>query len=175
MKCTPVSCSKALVVSICCALGWLSAQPVALSQERLGQERLGQERLGQERLGRGPEPVGRVRESSSTLPPPVNLARPTPDPGFAARSPSDSAQSWNYLAEQKRQEDPKAAIRRKAELKAAQRQARLAAQQWYGVSNARPTVSATPTMSVYSTARVTPGPAPNQWRISDRVVIHDLP
>lgn len=55
-----------------------------------------------------------------------------------------------YLHEQRRYDDPKQAVRRKAELKTAQRMQRLAAQKWYGVSNARPTASAQPFMDLYS-------------------------
>ncbi len=49
-----------------------------------------------------------------------------------------------YERERERYEDPKAAIRRRAELKAQQRAARLASQKWFGVSNSRPIVSCTP-------------------------------
>ena len=49
-----------------------------------------------------------------------------------------SPEMWLYLQEQKRHDDPKQAVRRKAEMRAAQRQNRLAAQRWFGVSNLRP-------------------------------------
>lgn len=55
-----------------------------------------------------------------------------------------------YLHELKRHDDPKQAVRRKAELKTAQRNQRLAAQKWFGVSNARPMASAQPFMDLYS-------------------------
>jgi len=55
-----------------------------------------------------------------------------------------------YLHELKRYDDPKQAVRRKAELKTAQRNQRLAAQKWFGVSNARPMASAQPFMDLYS-------------------------
>jgi len=55
-----------------------------------------------------------------------------------------------YLHEQKRLDDPKQAVRRKAELKTAQRNQRLASQKWFGVSNARPMASAQPFMDLYS-------------------------
>ncbi len=55
-----------------------------------------------------------------------------------------------YLYELRRHEDPKQAVRRKAELKTAQRMQRLAAQKWFGVSNARPMASAQPFMDMYS-------------------------
>jgi hypothetical protein len=46
--------------------------------------------------------------------------------------------------------DPKWAVRRNAEFRAAQRRGRLAAMKWYGISNSRPTASATPFTGVYS-------------------------
>lgn len=55
-----------------------------------------------------------------------------------------------YLHEQRRNDDPKQAVRRKAELKTAQRMQRLAAQKWFGVSNSRPSASAQPFMDLYS-------------------------
>lgn len=55
-----------------------------------------------------------------------------------------------YLHQLQRYDDPKQAVRRKAELKTAQRNQRLAAQKWFGVSNARPMASAQPFMDLYS-------------------------
>lgn len=57
---------------------------------------------------------------------------------------------WIYSQEMKRYEDPQLALRRKAELKAAQRASRLAAMKWFGFSNARPQANPVPFMSVYS-------------------------
>ncbi len=42
------------------------------------------------------------------------------------------------------------AIQRKAELKAAQRQRRMATQKWFGYSNSRPSASSAPFMGIYS-------------------------
>jgi len=44
----------------------------------------------------------------------------------------------------RRYDDPWAAVRRKAEFRAAQRQRRIAAMKWYGYSAARPTANPTP-------------------------------
>lgn len=66
-------------------------------------------------------------------------------------SPSQmTPEMYLYLHEQKRLDDPKQAVRRKAELKTAQRNQRLASQKWFGVSNARPMASAQPFMDLYS-------------------------
>jgi hypothetical protein len=73
---------------------------------------------------------------------------PTTIPGV---SPSQmTPEMYLYLHEQKRNDDPKQAVRRKAELKTAQRNQRLAAQKWFGVSNSRPMASAQPFMDLYS-------------------------
>lgn len=54
---------------------------------------------------------------------------------------------WIYEQERIRYEDPALAVRRRAELRGAQRSARLAAMKWYGISNSRPTMSPTPSMN----------------------------
>lgn len=51
---------------------------------------------------------------------------------------------WFYQQEMQRYDDPAQAVRRNAEFRAAQRQARIAASAWYGVSRSRPTVNASP-------------------------------
>ncbi|MBL9124318.1 MAG: hypothetical protein JNG90_11850 [Planctomycetaceae bacterium] len=53
---------------------------------------------------------------------------------------------WFYQQELKRAQDPKQAIRRRAEYRAAQRERRLASQEWYGVSPLRPNANITPWM-----------------------------
>jgi hypothetical protein len=57
---------------------------------------------------------------------------------------------WFYQQESRRYDDPKQAVRRKAEFKAAQRERRIAAMQWYGYSNARPTANASLFTGSYS-------------------------
>lgn len=63
---------------------------------------------------------------------------------------SSHPEMWIYLQEQKRYNDPRAAVRRNAEAKGEQRQARLASMKWFGYSNSRPSASPTPTMGTYS-------------------------
>ena len=70
---------------------------------------------------------------------------------------------WMYNQELRRYEDPQQAVRRKAELKASQRSARLAAMKWYGFSNARPQANPVPFMSAYSPAWVGNGPDRYDW------------
>lgn len=57
---------------------------------------------------------------------------------------------WFYLQEMRRYDDPSLARRRRAEMTASARRARLFSQQWYGVSNLRPSVNAVPMMYRYS-------------------------
>jgi hypothetical protein len=86
-------------------------------------------------------------------PPPTTLpVQPAATP-FSAPSlsnPPVTPELWVYSQEQQRHDDPAQAVRRKAELKADQRLARLAALKWYGQSNSRPEVSPIPFMGVYS-------------------------
>ncbi len=52
-----------------------------------------------------------------------------------------TTEMWFYEQAMRQYEDPKAAVRRNAEGQAEQRQRRLAAMQWFGLSNARPRCS----------------------------------
>ena len=64
--------------------------------------------------------------------------------------PSDvsvTPEMWMYLHEYQSNKDPKQAIRKRAEFRAKQRRARLAAQRWYGHSPLRPTANSLPQMS----------------------------
>jgi hypothetical protein len=74
---------------------------------------------------------------------------------------SDQVDSWYYRTPET---SPKKTIpQQKAELRAQQRMARLAAQRWYGYSNARPTVAAMPFTSMYRPAWQQPGGRPYRW------------
>lgn len=73
---------------------------------------------------------------------PISLGELTPTP-----------EMWFYEQQMKEYRDPKAAVRRKAEYKADQRLHRMAAMEWFGYSNARPTT--TPDFMF--------GPASPQW------------
>lgn len=103
------------------------------------------------------------------LPPAPKAAKEEPrriDRPFEQDEPSPSdlqgvsltPEMWLYMQELKRHDDPKQAVRRKAEQRSADRRARLAAMHWYGFSNLRPQASASPWMSTYS-----PFWAGNSW------------
>lgn len=57
---------------------------------------------------------------------------------------------WFYEQYQQQHDDPAAAVRSKAEFRAAQRQGRLAAMRWFGQSNSRPQTSSDPFHGDYS-------------------------
>ena len=65
-----------------------------------------------------------------------------------------SPEMYLYLQEQQRHDDPKQALRRKAEARTAAREARITAMKWYGMSNARPQANPVPFMGTYSPAWV---------------------
>jgi hypothetical protein len=93
----------------------------------------------------------------------------------ASTSFTGTPEMWFYEQERIRYEDPKKAVRRRAELRAAQRADRLAALKWYGHSNSRPTVNSTPTMSSYAPYWGSNTYDPNRWRAwTPSVVIRPL-
>ena len=92
-----------------------------------------------------------------------------PDADSLAAPSSDQAESWYYRTPET---VPKKTIpQQKAELRAQQRMARLAAQRWYGFSNARPTVAAMPFTSMYRPAWQQPGGRPYHWQRSAVVIV----
>jgi len=77
--------------------------------------------------------------------------RPTAQPVTVGEvQPNMPAELWLYLNEQKRYDNARLAVRRKAEIRTEQRNRRLAAQKWYGYSKARPQASVTPFSGTYS-------------------------
>jgi hypothetical protein len=73
---------------------------------------------------------------------------------FSTSLPSNDLKTtpemWFYEQEKQQYEDPKAAVRRNAEQKAAQRMARLGALKWFGLSNIRPQCTVTPGFDIWS-------------------------
>lgn len=67
-------------------------------------------------------------------------------------SGSVTPEMWFYIQEYRRHQSPKEAVRRKAELRAAQRQQRLETQRWFGFTNLRPPASPVPYFGTYSPA-----------------------
>ena len=79
-------------------------------------------------------------------------------------SPRDGErdQSW-YQQPTTYQSDTRAIIQHKAQVRAAQRGARLASLSWYGMSNSRPMAASTPFTSRYSPVWEMPGGRPYSW------------
>ena len=70
---------------------------------------------------------------------------------------------WFYMQEYQRYQKPKEAVRRKAQIRATQRQNRLEAQRWFGVSNLRPVANPIPFYGSYSPSWVGNGWNPYSW------------
>ncbi|MCA9206270.1 MAG: hypothetical protein KDA59_24625 [Planctomycetales bacterium] len=77
--------------------------------------------------------------------------------------PQPTQEMWFYLQEMRRYDDPKQAVRRNAEFKAAQRRLRLETQKWYGYSASRPVAAAVPYMTSYSPRWVGQTGDPYRW------------
>lgn len=73
-----------------------------------------------------------------------------------------SDEAWYYESGQMKV-DPLRVHQAKAAQRAAQRNARIASMNWYGMSAARPTASATPFTGMYSPAWQMPGGRPFAW------------
>ena len=89
-------------------------------------------------------------------------------PGEVTATP----EMWFYQQQMNRWDNPKEAIRRKAEFRSAQREARLASRRWFGVSLARPMTS-TAVLNGEHAATWTGGSPlhPYQWSGAAPVVI----
>jgi len=72
---------------------------------------------------------------------------------------------WFYEQYQKQYDDPQRSVREKAEFRTVQRQRRLAARRWFGLSNARPQASSDPFNGGDYSARWTSnnGYYPSRW------------
>jgi hypothetical protein len=113
-----------------------------------------------------------MRIDESGISPTTTLQTPRTARDLPARDqytlPSPSVSSftpemWLYTQEWRRHDDPALAVRRAAEFRAEQRSQRLAAQKWYGFSNARPQASVTPFTGVYSPSWVGNGYDRYDW------------
>jgi hypothetical protein len=80
-------------------------------------------------------------------------------------SPADAErdQTWYRQPSGSLQSDARAIIQQKAQVRAAQRDARLASMSWYGMYNSRPTAAPTPFTSLYSPVWQQPGGRPFAW------------
>lgn len=90
---------------------------------------------------------------------------------FSPGEVKPTPEMWFYLQELRRYENPRLAVRKKAEFKTAQRMRRLAAQKWYGMSAARPMASPTPFTGTYSPYWAANSANPFAWRARGRTVV----
>ena len=98
------------------------------------------------------------------------------DAGISAESLSMTQMTpemWLYMQETHRHDDPKAAVRRKAEYRTAQRMRRMAAREWFGYSNSRPVVNTDPYNSAGYSAHWSANNAmrPDQWIGNSRTAL----
>ena len=93
------------------------------------------------------------------------------EPPIVGDAPAASGEeSYYYEPAPERAPTPSLAVQ-KAQLRGAQRMARLEAMRWYGFSNSRPTASAIPWTTMYSPAWQMPSGRPFAWHTTRRPVI----
>ena len=90
--------------------------------------------------------------------------------GQKAVADSDHVEDWYYRSPSDLAPE-KTIAQQKAEFRAQQRMGRLAAQRWYGYSNARPQVAAVPFTAMYRSAWQRPGGWPYRWYTNHTVVV----
>jgi hypothetical protein len=96
----------------------------------------------------------KIAQLSATTATPIDLSA-----GQVTATP----EMWFYTQELRRYDDPRNAIRAQAAMKTAQRNARLAAMQWYGLSNSRPLTGVDCLHGVYAPRWVSNGYNPAEW------------
>jgi len=89
--------------------------------------------------------------------------------GISTGEITPTPEMWFYQQYKSEYQDPKVAVREKAEFRALQRQRRIAAKKWFGLSNQRPTNSVDPFNGDWS-PRWTSGSFwyPNRWHGTGR-------
>jgi hypothetical protein len=92
---------------------------------------------GDSRLAQAPTPA-------KPVPAPPKAVAPAPVKPTSLSELAPTPSMWFYEQERLERDDPRNAVRAKAEYRSEQRNRRLAAMQWFGYSNARPTYAVTP-------------------------------
>jgi hypothetical protein len=87
-----------------------------------------------------------------------------------ARAEQTDVSWYEYDEQAEYRPNARAIVMQRAMLRAEQRQNRMAAMKWYGMSNSRPTAAATPFCSVYSPVWQSPGGRPFAWSASQRPI-----
>jgi hypothetical protein len=91
-----------------------------------------------------------VLVGAATAQQPDFAAEPAREPSLADVTPTPTENMWLYLQEMRRYDDPRQAVRRKAEERSQQRRDRIAALKRLGYSKQRPPVMQSPNTSIYS-------------------------
>lgn len=89
--------------------------------------------------------------------------------GISLGDITPTPEMWFYQQEREQYQDPKEAVRQKAEFRTSQRQYRMASRKWFGFSNQRPSAGVDPVHGDYS-PRWTSGSTnyPFRWSGSGR-------
>ena len=88
--------------------------------------------------------------AQSGVPAPQKPADPPMNLGISPGEITATPEMWFYQQQMQQYQDPKAAVRQKAEFRAAQRQRRMASLKWFGFSNQRPKAGSDPYHGEYS-------------------------
>jgi hypothetical protein len=113
----------------------------------------------------------------SSSPPTRPIVRATGEeslgPHFTMGELTPTPDMWFYEQRLREYRSPKNSVRRRAEFQADQRQKRIAAMDWFGLSNSRPTVNITPFTGSgpYSPTWAGSSTVPFQWNGSSRPMI----
>jgi hypothetical protein len=107
--------------------------------------------------------------------PPVLVQPPQARVPTSMSELAPTQEMWFYERAREEYQDPRNAVRAAAEYRAEQRQRRLAAMQWFGYSNARPTYAVTPFATTPSPQWVSNTADPYRWSGSGPSTIVHLP
>jgi hypothetical protein len=89
-----------------------------------------------------PDRIDDIPAATDTKPMPAKSSHANDYPHLSASEIPATPEMWFYEQSMKQYQDPKVAVRQAAEFRAEQRQRRLAAMKWFGLSNARPRANA---------------------------------
>lgn len=91
-------------------------------------------------------------------------AQHDPNSYFSMGQMTPTPEMWFYEQARRDYLDPWVAVRSKAEFEASQRQRRLAAMRWFGMSNSRPSANPTPVHGYYSPTWTSNSRNPYHWQ-----------
>lgn len=99
-------------------------------------------------------------------------AKPAAESAVSVTATAATPEMWFYQQYQQEYKDPKVMIRKAAELKATERQRRIASLQWFGMSNQRPRAWSDPYNGDYSPTWVSGNyDSPQLWTRPSAIII----